>query len=127
VALNSDNSGFSIYSTSYACDPIPSHALNPFSEIRLIAVNSFQLDSDQDIINSGQDITNRFEISRFGSNSFKSINSFINDRLFIYRHDNFRIRLVNKPLEPTNMRLNISIQLNDGTLYEFNNEIMNVE
>jgi hypothetical protein len=128
VAINTDFSTFSLYSGAFACSPAPSIALNPIEDIKLVAANTFILGSDLDVISTGQNISDRFEIGYISGNSFASIKDFLaNDVSYITQYDQFRIRLSTKPFQETNMMLDISILLSDGTWYDFNGQIMNIK
>jgi hypothetical protein len=128
IALNTNFSTFSLFSVALACSPAPSVALNPIEDIKIVAVNSFLLESDSDVISIDQDISDRFEIGYVWDNSFSSINNFLtNDISYIGKQDQYRIRPAAKPFQETNMRLDISILLTDGTLFEYKSEIMNVK
>ena len=128
VAFNTNFSTFSLFSVALACSPAPSVALNPIEDIKFVAANSFQLESDLDVVTIGQDISDKFEISYIWDNSFTSINTFFSsDISYITEYDQYKIRLSVKPFQETNMMLNISILLSDGTLFEYKHEIMNVK
>ena len=121
-ALNTVAPSFSFYGSAMACSPAPADALNPITEIKIKAANSFYLVSQQDVIQVGEDITHRFEMRYEWSKTYKAISAFVNDT----KDSSYLIKLIDKPLQDTNMVLDISILLLDGTLFEFKGQIMNV-
>lgn len=125
LVINERPSFSSSYNAVYACSPAPMKATQSFKSIRIISASEAAYLNSNDLIKIGDDITHRFLISFLFDNDFRPIDDFIN-QLIIYDEDRFRFRLKEKPFQTTTLKLDFSITMSDGKVFEFKNELLTI-
>lgn len=111
-------------STAYACSPRDQKAIQKIQSLKIKARNAFALNTANDEIKAGDDITNRFGMSYYTSGTFIDINFFIEDMRDIYAYDMYSLRLKERPFQQVSMKLEFIIEMTDGMIYTFDEEIM---
>lgn len=117
-------SALTFLNTAYACSPRDPQAVQGFQSIKIEALNSFTLNSANDEIKAGDDVTNRFGMSYFSTGTFVDVDLFIQEMRNIYLYDMFTIRLKEKPFQQVSMKLKFTIEMTDGSIYTFDEEIL---
>ncbi|MBX2944609.1 MAG: hypothetical protein KF725_02150 [Cyclobacteriaceae bacterium] len=111
-------------SRAYACSPRDPTAIQKIQSFKIKARNGFALNAANDQVNAGDDITNRFGMSYYATGTFMDIDFFIQDMRDIYAYNMYSIRLKEKPFQPVFMKLEFIIEMTDGMIYTFDEEIM---
>lgn len=125
VAYLRNESLGSTFSSAYACSPAPQEVAETFNTIQIISNTDIVLVGDNDVIKSGDDITNRFVIARPFETDFKPISEFI-DELVIYEYDRYLLRLMDKPVQETILDFEIIIEMSNGKVFILENERLTV-
>jgi len=125
VVFNEGSAFNSGYNAAYACSPAPLKASQTFESFRVISASEIAYLDANDVIEIGEDITNRFLITFFFDNTFKPIDDFIN-QLVIYQEDSYRVKLKDKPFQSTTLKFDFIITMSDGKVFEFRNEQLTV-
>ncbi|XOV91369.1 MAG: hypothetical protein ACFHWX_14265 [Bacteroidota bacterium] len=112
---------------SFATSPAPPIIMQEFESITIKALNSFTLDDPNETILPGQDITDRFIIGQYVEIDFTSIEEFIETNKIFDQFDRYLLQIANPPISETNMIFKVTITMTDGEIYEFENEILNIE
>lgn len=109
-----------------ACSPVDPSAIQNISSIIITSDTKFALDSEVDIIEEGQDMTNRFLAASYFSGSLSPIEEFTNSEYTLSLYERIKIRLANRPYQPTDLRLDMTITMTDGDVYNFENQVLKV-
>lgn len=115
----------SLIQAAYACSPAPIEAVQSFSSIKIIATHATTWGDENDVIKEGDDISDRFVMSFYHDNDFKSIAQFISD-LKIYDIGSYQLRIKEKPANKISVQFNVLITLSDGKAFELKNELLTV-
>lgn len=124
IAIKDKSHGSSM--AAYACSPAPLRAVQSIQSLRITALNRFTYLSDTDLVQPGDDITNRFVMSYVGGYSEMPVDQFVN-QLIIYEDEAYRIGLKNEPHRQTTLRFTVTINLSDGKVSELKDEILKVK
>lgn len=111
-------------SNASACSPKQPLALQDFSNIKITSLSNITLDDANDLITSGQDITNRFVMTFSIGDHFQPIETFIQNNHALTFSETVRIRLSKKPYQETKIVLRIVATMTDGRLFEFDNQVL---
>lgn len=116
--------GFS--NVAYACSPAPLKAIQTIESIKIIAANQTAFKDANDIIQIGDNITNRFRMTYYFDANFQPIDTFVYQRL-IYEEDKYTLKLMERPFQEVKMKFNIVITLSDGKVLELNDQRLRIK
>jgi len=122
--LENKQTGSFFSNMAYACDPLPPSARQQYASITINTVNSTKLINENDILEAGQDISARFMGAYYLSDFFQFISTMQHGAL--YSDTKLYIRLAEKPYQPVDLLLDITVTMTDGDVYEFKNQIVRV-
>jgi len=108
-----------------ACSPAPLEATQMISQIKIISRVNAALNSENDLISVGEDISDRFVMAHRFESNFQPLENFIDD-LKIYDEDQFQIRISQKPFTETKLIFDVIIVLSDGKVSELKSEILKI-
>lgn len=120
----SDESG-SFLAAAYACSPAPLEASQTITSIRVTSQVEIAYKNATDIIEVGEDISDRFVMARPYETTLRSIDDFI-DQLVIFDNDSYLLRLKEKPAQATILDFGINITLSDGSSFQLEDERLRV-
>lgn len=116
--------GFS--NVAYACSPMPPRAIQTIESIKIVATHQTAFKDANDIIQVGDNISNRFKMTYYFDANFQPIETFIYQRL-IYDEDKYTLKLIERPFQEVKMKFNIVITLSDGKVLELNDQRLRVK
>lgn len=117
---------FSLISEAYACSPPEPSTSQKISNISIIAKNKFQLVEGEKQVKNGEEVNDYFQISSLYT-EMQTINNFLSLGEEIYYGSTFKLFFKKRPFQPTTIFLDIIITLDDGKVFRFEDEVLNIQ
>lgn len=111
---------------AFACSPPSPTSSKKLVDIQIVNLNEVTF-GDGTILEPGQNISELFAIGYFYSNSLKSIPEFIEDGYTLYLEDLLKLGIRKNPGKEISLEVSISIVLQDGSAFTFQNEIWSLQ
>jgi hypothetical protein len=121
IAAHDPTPGFSFFNTASACSPVDPKATQYITKVTLVnQTDSLVVDSQ--IIPKGASLTPFFSMSANNPQSFMEISQFITLKQQLAYNGHYLLQFNPVMLKPTLMYFDITIEMNDGKVFLFEQE-----